>query len=87
MCIIDGIVMWAVCAKKQLYEVVEWLKLFNLLAFNQIDLKQIVLTCIQHIYFFLSILWHFYSASFLDNQRLSKIQETSLFRFFKIFFF
>lgn len=65
----------------------EWLKLFNLLAFNQTELKQIVPSCIQHIYFFLTILWHFYSASFLDNQRLSKIQETSLFRFFKIFFF
>lgn len=80
MCISDGIVIWTVCAKNQLYEMVGWLKLCNLLAFKQLDLKQIVSTYIQHIHFSLTVLWDFYSISFLDNQSLSKMQETFLFR-------
>lgn len=62
---------------------VGWLKLFNLLAFNQLDLKQILPTCVQHIHFSLTVFWDFYSISFLDNQRLSMIQETSPFGFKK----
>lgn len=77
--------LWSepVVQRKQLYQMVGWLKLFNLLAFNQLDLKQIVPTCVQHIHFSLTVFWDFYSISFLDNQRLSTIQETSPFGFKK----
>lgn len=53
--------LWSdpVVQRKRLYQTVGWLKLFNLLAFNQLDLKQIVPTCVQHINFSLTVFWDF----------------------------